>query len=50
MGVPVDPALGFPGEQVADLREEIETIMERGGIPDMPTSIDDFDPDEFRED
>ena len=50
MGVPVDPADGFPQDQVAGLREEIEAMMARGVVPDIPTSIDDFDPDEFKED
>ena len=30
MGVPVDPAHGFPQEQVSTLREEIEEMMARG--------------------
>ena len=50
MGVPVDPAHGFPQEQVSTLREEIEEMMARGVMVEIPTSIDDFDPDEFRED
>ena len=50
MGVPVDPDDGYPQDQVAGLREEIQAMMARGTIFDIPTSIDDFDPDEFKED
>ena len=50
MGVPVDPDDGFPQEQVATLREEVEEMMARGTIVDIPDSMDDFDPDEFKED
>ncbi len=50
MGTPVDPELNVPPEDVKELREEIEEMMARGVMVDIPTSIDDFDPDEFRED
>jgi hypothetical protein len=50
MDAPVDPDLDVDPEYFADLREEVAEMLARGVMVDIPCSIDDFDPDEFRTD
>jgi len=49
MGVPVDPGLGVPQEEVAAIRDDVTEIMERGSTPLIPDSTDNFDMDEFKD-